>query len=96
MSDLLRNLPKVENIINGPGNRDDKLRSICRFLRDKIEHYDWVGFYLVDTEEGIGGCRLVYNCIKVCPRDVAPGGAIRKMKDMAKARPIVDTEKVDR
>lgn len=35
---------------------------------------------LLDSDEGIRGCQLVYNCVKVCPRGVAPGGAIRKMK----------------
>jgi succinate dehydrogenase / fumarate reductase iron-sulfur subunit len=35
---------------------------------------------MLDTDEGIGGCQLVYNCVKVCPRDVAPGGAVRWMK----------------
>jgi len=38
---------------------------------------------MLDNEEGIRGCDLVYNCVKVCPRNVAPGGAIRKMKDDA-------------
>ena len=35
---------------------------------------------MLDNDEGIGGCRLVFNCVRVCPRDVAPGGAIRRMK----------------
>lgn len=37
----------------------------------------------LDSEEGIRGCELVYNCVKVCPRNVAPGGAIRKLKEDA-------------
>jgi succinate dehydrogenase / fumarate reductase iron-sulfur subunit len=36
---------------------------------------------MLDSDEGIRGCELVYNCVKVCPRDVAPGGAIRRMKE---------------
>jgi succinate dehydrogenase / fumarate reductase iron-sulfur subunit len=38
---------------------------------------------LLDNPEGIRGCDLIYNCVKVCPRNVAPGGAIRKMKEEA-------------
>ena len=26
-------------------------------------------------------CDLVMNCVKACPKGVAPGGAIRKMKE---------------
>jgi succinate dehydrogenase / fumarate reductase iron-sulfur subunit len=38
---------------------------------------------LLDNEEGIRGCDLIFNCVKVCPRNVAPGGAIRKMRNDA-------------
>jgi succinate dehydrogenase / fumarate reductase iron-sulfur subunit len=31
--------------------------------------------------EGSPLCELIYNCVKVCPKGVAPGGAIRKIKD---------------
>ncbi|MFX1473679.1 MAG: succinate dehydrogenase/fumarate reductase iron-sulfur subunit [Promethearchaeota archaeon] len=27
-------------------------------------------------------CDLIYNCVKVCPKGVAPGGAIRKIKGL--------------
>lgn len=47
---------------------------------------------MLDTEEGIRGCDLVFNCVKVCPRNVAPGGAIRKMKEEADRLPEVGTE----
>lgn len=72
------------------------LAKAWRFCEDPRDIRQAGPLDLVDTEEGIGGCRLVYNCVKVCPRDVAPGGAIRKMKDRARARPVVDTETVDR
>jgi L-methionine (R)-S-oxide reductase len=26
----------------------DKLKAICRLLRDEVSYYDWVGFYVVD------------------------------------------------
>ena len=38
---------------------------------------------MLDRPEGIGGCGLVYNCVKACPKGVAPGGAIRTMKEEA-------------
>jgi len=28
--------------------RDDRLMNICRLLNEKVPHYNWVGFYLVD------------------------------------------------
>lgn len=33
------------------------------------------------TPEGSPLCDLIYNCVKVCPKGVAPGGAIRKIKE---------------
>jgi succinate dehydrogenase / fumarate reductase iron-sulfur subunit len=42
---------------------------------------------MLDNEEGIRACDLIYNCVKVCPRNVAPGGAIRKMKEDAERLP---------
>jgi len=42
---------------------------------------------MLDNEEGLRGCDLIYNCVKVCPRNVAPGGAIPKMKDEAERLP---------
>ncbi len=29
-------------------------------------------------------CDLIMNCVRVCPKDVAPGGAIRKVKNLDK------------
>jgi len=28
--------------------REDRLMNICRLLKEKVPHYNWVGFYLVD------------------------------------------------
>ncbi len=38
--------------------------------------------YLEDAQQnnGVPMCDLVMNCVRVCPKGVAPGGAIRKMK----------------
>jgi succinate dehydrogenase / fumarate reductase iron-sulfur subunit len=49
---------------------------------------------MLDTEEGIMGCELIYNCVKVCPRNVAPGGAIRQMKEKARTISGMDTEEI--
>lgn len=35
-------------------------------------------------DEGAPMCELVMNCVKVCPKGVAPGGAIRKIKETSK------------
>ncbi|MGH1362603.1 MAG: GAF domain-containing protein [Calditrichia bacterium] len=38
----------VENIIEENRERDSALLKICEVLHEKIDYYDWVGFYLVD------------------------------------------------
>jgi succinate dehydrogenase / fumarate reductase iron-sulfur subunit len=34
---------------------------------------------LVAHRDGVPGCEFVYNCVKVCPKAVAPAGAIRTL-----------------
>jgi len=41
-------LSTVRKIISGPDEHIDKMHGICKILNEKIEYYDWVGFYLVD------------------------------------------------
>jgi len=41
-------LDDVRRLMAGQGTREEKLTAVCRLLQDKVEHYDWVGFYLVD------------------------------------------------
>ncbi|MCK4271897.1 GAF domain-containing protein [bacterium] len=41
-------LDKVKEIVAGPARRDEKLKAICRLLKDEVVHYDWVGFYIAD------------------------------------------------
>ena len=36
---------------------------------------------LVEQDDGVPGCEFVYNCVKVCPKDVAPAKAIRTLKN---------------
>ncbi len=43
-------LGEVKAIVNGPGESRAKAEAICRRLRDRVDHYDWVGFYLVDPD----------------------------------------------
>jgi GAF domain-containing protein len=37
-------------IADSAANRDEKLQRICDLLADKIEVFDWVGFYLSDPD----------------------------------------------
>ena len=39
---------KIREIANGELDKDGKLKTICKLLRDNVSHYDWVGFYFVD------------------------------------------------
>ena len=36
---------KIINIINNNNSLEDKLQTICDYLKEKINYYDWVGFY---------------------------------------------------
>ena len=40
---------------------------------------------LVSHENGVSDCEFIYNCVKVCPKSVAPAVAIRKLKDYLEA-----------
>ncbi len=42
---------EIKEIINSELERNEKLLKICRILKEKVPHYDWVGFYLVDEEK---------------------------------------------
>ena len=42
--------PKVEKILSEELSLDGKLLSICELLHDNVEHFDWVGFYMVDPD----------------------------------------------
>jgi len=45
-------LEKIREIVNSSLERDEKLRSICKLLRENFSHFNWVGFYLVDEVKG--------------------------------------------
>ena len=42
-------LDRVRRTVDRGGARDEILLAVCRLLKDGIEHYDWVGFYLADA-----------------------------------------------
>ncbi len=46
---VLKLLEDVEAVISRQTSGD--LSEVCRILRDSVDHYDWVGFYLVDPEK---------------------------------------------
>ncbi len=37
----------VQDILEQPGDLDTKLEKVCRYLKENVEHYDWVGFTLL-------------------------------------------------
>lgn len=49
------NLESIYNqakaIIDGDDAVDVKLMGVCKLLNESLDHYDWVGFYLVDPNE---------------------------------------------
>ena len=46
--------PEVVKIVKDEQqSRDEKLKSVCQFLNDSIDYYNWVGFYFVDSDRQI-------------------------------------------
>jgi len=43
-------LHEVRGIVRSNGTRDEKLGAITQLLAEKVDHYDWVGFYLAEPE----------------------------------------------
>lgn len=41
-------LSEVQDIVEGQGDRDEKLKRVCVHLNKQVEVFDWVGFYIVD------------------------------------------------
>ena len=42
---------KIINIINNNHSIETKLQEICNFLKEKINYYDWVGFYFKNGDK---------------------------------------------
>ena len=41
----------VVDIINTPGEVDQKLLQLCQLLKREVPHYDWVGFYFKNGDK---------------------------------------------
>jgi L-methionine (R)-S-oxide reductase len=41
---------RINEVLKNRLDRDEKLKTICRLLKDNVSYYDWVGFYIVDQE----------------------------------------------
>ncbi len=41
-------LKDIDSIISDFNSRDDILQKISELLAERVEHYDWIGFYIVD------------------------------------------------
>jgi GAF domain-containing protein len=48
-------LEAVERILNRGGDADDVLRQAVEVLHDRVDHYSWVGIYLVEGDELVLG-----------------------------------------
>ncbi|HCZ06806.1 MAG TPA: histidine kinase [Thermotogae bacterium] len=44
---------EVEGIIHASAEFDDAAEKICRLLYENVDHYDWVGFYMVKSDEPV-------------------------------------------
>lgn len=41
---------KIGEILKSKAEKDEKLKTICKLLRDNVSYYNWVGFYIVDKK----------------------------------------------
>ncbi|MCD4737763.1 MAG: GAF domain-containing protein [Anaerolineae bacterium] len=48
-------LVEIQKIVSRDQTRDQRLTAICQLLVTMVEHYDWVGFYLVAEGELVLG-----------------------------------------
>ncbi|MBD3399702.1 MAG: GAF domain-containing protein [Candidatus Coatesbacteria bacterium] len=44
-------LEEIAALTSGPAESSARLQAVCRLLAERVEHYDWVGFYLVDPAQ---------------------------------------------
>jgi L-methionine (R)-S-oxide reductase len=45
----------VDRILNRGGSDDEQLQAVVDTLAERVEHYSWIGIYLVDGEELVLG-----------------------------------------
>jgi L-methionine (R)-S-oxide reductase len=48
-------LDRIGRIADGTGDADDVLREVVELLQEGIEHYSWLGVYLVEEDELVLG-----------------------------------------
>jgi GAF domain-containing protein len=41
---------KTTEVLKSDGDRDGKLKAVCKLLKDNVPYYNWVGFYIVDNK----------------------------------------------
>jgi GAF domain-containing protein len=41
-------LRKARGVLKSSLDRDKKLKTVCKLLKDSVPYYNWVGFYIVD------------------------------------------------
>ena len=51
-----------------------------RFVRDSRDNGGRERLALVDGEDGVWRCHTVFNCTRVCPKDIDPAGSIANLK----------------
>jgi succinate dehydrogenase / fumarate reductase iron-sulfur subunit len=56
------------------------LAKTYRFLTDPRDQRDEEILKAVNSQQGVWGCKTVFNCVKVCPKEVPPTHAIIKMR----------------
>lgn len=44
-------LENVTSLIESEGTRNEKLQAICRLLDERVDVFNWTGFYLVASDE---------------------------------------------
>jgi L-methionine (R)-S-oxide reductase len=44
---------EVEAILTAPAEKEKILKRICKLLADRVDYYDWVGFYIVEGSNKI-------------------------------------------
>jgi L-methionine (R)-S-oxide reductase len=42
---------KISEVLKSKVDRDEKLETVCKLLRDNVSYYNWVGFYIVDKKK---------------------------------------------
>jgi len=56
------------------------LAKAYRFLADPRDRRNEEILKMMDDQRGVWGCKTVFNCLKVCPKEVPPTYAIVKMR----------------